>query len=199
MTAAEKLFAEFGVGVSTRDIGKAAGQSNTSAVAYHFGSRAELVLAIVRHHDLDIVQRREAMMQAVSKQGSLIDWLECTVRPITAHLASQGTPSWYARFLAGCISDPSLREVLVADSITQTSMQTLLTEVNQRLPALPASVFEARGAMTQHLIVSTCANHERALQLGAPTPYSSWEDLCHVTIDALVGLWRAPVRAHSRA
>jgi AcrR family transcriptional regulator len=198
MAAGERLFAEQGVGVSTRDIGKAAGQSNKSAVGYHFGSRDELVLAITRHHDRDIVQRREAMMQAVSKHGSLVDWLGCTVRPITDHLASLGTPSWYARFLAGCINDPSLRDVVFADAITQASMQTLLTEVNQRLPALPASVFEARGAMTQHVIVSTCASHERALQLGAPTPFASWAECCEVTIDALVGLWRAPVRGHSQ-
>ncbi len=197
MLAAERLIAELGVGVSTRDIGLAAGQSNKSAVSYHFGTRHDLALAICRYHDLDIVHRREARLQSLSGRGSLLDWLGGIVRPITAHLDALGSPSWYARFLAACVGDPMLREVVFADAIAQQSMKTLFAEVNQRLPDLPPAVFEARGAMTQQLIVSTCAAHERALQTRSATPFSSWHDLAEVTLDALVGLWRAPVRATS--
>src|SRR4051812_47521222 len=51
LTVAERLFAELGVGaVSNRRIGEAAGQGNNTVVGYHFGTKAELVRAIVRRH-----------------------------------------------------------------------------------------------------------------------------------------------------
>ncbi len=191
----ERLFAEVGVTVSTREIGKAAGQANKSAVAYHFGSREELVRAIARHHSPDIERRRDAMLAALSEASTLGDWLACIVKPITDHLASLGSPSWYARFLAGCMASPALRAVVFEDAIVSPSMIPMLLEVNRRLPELPGDVFEARGFMTQHLIAHTCADHERALQTKAGTPYASWQVLCEAVIDALLGLWSAPVRS----
>ncbi|MDP1827464.1 MAG: TetR family transcriptional regulator [Archangium sp.] len=194
IVAAERLFAEQGVGVSSREIGKAAGQSNKSVVAYHFGSKADLVLAITRHHAPDIEQRRAAMVATLSNGGSLGDWLTCIVKPITGHLESLGRPTWYARFLAGATTDPALRSVVFQEALTSAPMRLMLDEVNKRLPALPPDVLEARGFMSQHLIVNACADYERALHARAPTPYSSWPGLCAVTVDALLGLWRAPVR-----
>lgn len=192
--AGERLFAELGVAVSTREIGKAAGQSNKSAVAYHFGTRSDLVLAIARHHGPDVEQRREAMMAALPKSGTLADWLTCIVKPITDHLASLGKPTWYARFLACATTDPTLREVVFTDALNAASMRTMLEEVNARLPAMPPDVFEARGFMSQHLIVNACADFERALQAGKGTPFTSWQGVCDLVVDALLGLWMAPVR-----
>ena len=48
LTTAERLFAEHGVAVSNRQISEAAGQANNFAVGYHFGTKTDLVLAIVR-------------------------------------------------------------------------------------------------------------------------------------------------------
>lgn len=193
--AAERLFAELGVAVSTREIAKAAGQSNKSAVAYHFGTKSDLVLAIARHHAPDVERRREAMMAALAPgSGSLADWLRCIVKPITDHLASLGKPTWYARFLACATTDPALREVVFQDAITEASLRTLFKEVNQRLPALPRRVLEVRGFMSQHLIVNACADHERALHAGRRSPFASWQGVCEMTVDAQLGLWLAPVR-----
>ena len=45
--AGERLFGESGIdGVSLREVAAAAGQGNTSAVRYHFGSKDGLVAAI---------------------------------------------------------------------------------------------------------------------------------------------------------
>jgi AcrR family transcriptional regulator len=195
IAAAERLFAEQGVGVSTREIGKAAGQSNKSVVAYHFGTRTDLVLAVLRHHAPDLEQRREVLMAALSNGGSLGDWLTCIVRPITGHLEALGRPSWYARFLACTTTDPALRSVVFQEALSSAPMRLMLEEVTRRLPALPPDVLEARGFMSQHLIVNTCADYERALHARAPTPFKSWQHVCAMTVDALLGLWEAPVRA----
>ena len=47
LDAAERLIAEHGFEVPLRDIAKAAGQRNNSAVNYHFRSRQDLVDAVV--------------------------------------------------------------------------------------------------------------------------------------------------------
>lgn len=199
VAAAERLFAEQGAAVSTREIGKAAGQSNKSVVAYHFGTRDELVLAIARTHAPDIERRREAMMAAMPATSELADWLACIVKPITDHLASLGRPTWYARFLVCALADPRLRELVFDDAITSPSMRTMLHEVNRRLPALPPDVFEARGLMSQHLIVNTCADYERALQARTRAPWASWQAVCDTTVDALLGMWCAEVHRSGRA
>jgi len=55
MRAAEQLFAQQGVDkVSLREIAIAAGQRNVSAATYHFGSKRELIEAILERHSLPI-------------------------------------------------------------------------------------------------------------------------------------------------
>jgi AcrR family transcriptional regulator len=55
MRAAEQLFAQQGVDrVSLREIAIAAGQRNVSAATYHFGSKRELIEAILERHSLPV-------------------------------------------------------------------------------------------------------------------------------------------------
>jgi AcrR family transcriptional regulator len=62
LDAAERLFATRGVdGASTREITEAAGQRNTSAVTYHFGSRAGMLSAILARHDASLDRQRGAL------------------------------------------------------------------------------------------------------------------------------------------
>jgi hypothetical protein len=52
--------------------------------------------------------------------------------------------------------------------------------------------------MARHLIVHMCAERERALAESIPTPRSSWHDAASGLIDAIVGLWLAPVTSVRR-
>ena len=196
LDTAERLFAERGVAtVSTREIGKAAGQANKSVVGYHFGTREDLVLAIAQRHSADIEQRRGALLSVRRASEGLAPWLSVLVEPITAHLASLGAPSFYARFLAHCMPDPQLHALVFADAMTSAAMRRAMREVNARLPSLPGPVFEARAAMTQHVIAHSCADHERMLARRPPYALEqSWAELSGFLVDALVGLWRAPSR-----
>jgi AcrR family transcriptional regulator len=75
MDAAEDLFAALGVeGVSIRSINAAAGLS-PPAVHYHFGSKEELVYAVLRRRGEVVTQRL----------GALLDALEARGRTPTAH------------------------------------------------------------------------------------------------------------------
>ncbi|MGW0662609.1 TetR/AcrR family transcriptional regulator [Streptodolium elevatio] len=67
--AAEQLFAEHGVdGARTRDITERAGQANSSALHYHFGSRDGLLRAILAEHQAR-VERALAVRLAPPEDG----------------------------------------------------------------------------------------------------------------------------------
>lgn len=191
LAAAERLFAEHGPGVSNRQIGEAAGQANNSVVGYHFGTKGDLVLAVLRHHAPDIERRRlERLSKA--RPRALAGWLDVTLQPIADHLEALGTPSWFARFLAQMATDPALREVALAETLAAPSMREASAGLLGSLPKLPPRVLTERSNMMRDLIVHTFAERERALAAGAPTPRASWTDAAQGLAEALVGLWRAP-------
>ncbi|AKT42109.1 TetR family transcriptional regulator [Chondromyces crocatus] len=193
ITTAERLFAEEGVtAVSNRQVSESAGQANNFAVGYHFGTKADLVLAIVRRHTPAIEQRRVEMLAAIAGSSDLRDWLGCLVRPLTDHLASLGSPSWYARFIAQATTEPAYRQIVIAETVISTSLQEIIEGVSRLMPVLPDDVRTERSDMSRQLIVHTCAERERALQEGTATPRATWEAAAVGLIDALVGLWRAP-------
>ncbi|TYB53479.1 TetR/AcrR family transcriptional regulator [Nonomuraea sp. PA05] len=194
LTAAERLFAEHGVfSVSNRQISEAAGQGNTAAVGYHFGTKTHLVQAIVRKHSKSIERHRTEMLAAVEGSDDVRDWVSCMVRPVTEHLARLGSPTWYARFLAQVGTDPALNAIAAEENRASPSLQRNIEGFNRCLPALPPAVRTERGEMMRQLVLHACAVRERALAEGAPTPRESWQGTATGLIDALVGLWLAPV------
>ncbi|MDC0674432.1 TetR/AcrR family transcriptional regulator [Nannocystis radixulma] len=193
LATAERLFAEHGVAaVSNRQISEAAGQANNFAVGYHFGTKADLVLAIVRRHAPALEQRRAAMLAAIADSTDLRDWIACLVRPPTEHLESLGSPSWYARFIAQATTDPVLRKVVIDETVASPSMQATIAGLTRLMPILPAEVREERSDMSRQLIVHVCAERERALHEGTPTPRATWKAAEVGLLDALLGLWQAP-------
>lgn len=192
---AERLFAEQGMGVSNRQIGEAAGQANNSVVGYHFGTKADLIAAIVARHAPDMEERRARVLSALPERPRLRPWLLAVVRPITDHLASLGERSYFARFLAQVTADPSLRGSMMDLWLSSPSMRALSERAAMVLPELPLAVFIERSDMMRHIVVHVCAERERALQAGTPTPRESWDDAADGIVDALAGLWRAPMHS----
>jgi AcrR family transcriptional regulator len=194
LVAAERLFAEHGVhAVSNRQVSEAAGQGNTAAVGYHFGTKADLVRAIARRHAEQIEEIRAGLVAGAADSTDLRTWIACLVRPFTEHLAALGSPTWYARFCAQVGADPALHEITVAEAMASPSLRLLRDGLKRCLPDLPAPVGVERGAMARHLIVQMCVERERALAEGGPTSWPSWDDTATGLIDAIVGLWLAPV------
>jgi AcrR family transcriptional regulator len=198
LDTAEQLFAERGIhAVSNRQISEAAGQGNSAAVGYHFGTKADLVRAIVRKHTDQMEQARVNLVAEAARSTDVRDWVACLVRPFTEHLAALGNPTFYARFCVQVTSDPVLHEVMVDAALRSMPLQMLLVGLNQRLPDLPANVCSERNDMARHLIAQMCAERERALAQGAPTVQPSWPHLASSLIDAITGLWLAPVTLRS--
>ena len=194
LTAAERLFAERGVfAVSNRQVSEAAGQGNNAAVGYHFGTKADLVRAIVRKHVVQIEEIRARLLAEAAGSDDLRDWVGCVVRPVPEHLAALGSPSWYARFCAQVMTDPALRQIMVEESLAAPTLREAVDGMHRCLPEVPAEVRAERSAMARVMILHLCAERERALAENTPTPRASWHDAATGLTDAIVGLWQAPV------
>jgi AcrR family transcriptional regulator len=197
LTTAERLFAERGIHtVSNRQISEAAGQGNSAAVGYHFGTKDDLVRAIVRKHNEQMEQLRVTMVADAAGSTDVREWVACLVRPFTGHLAALGSPTWYARLCVQVTSDPALHQIMIEQALTSASLQLLVSGLNQCLPGLPPSVRDERSIMARHLIAQMCVERERALAVGASTLHPSWDDLATSLIDAIVGIWQATMTSH---
>jgi AcrR family transcriptional regulator len=108
LTAAETLFAEHGLeGVSLREIGSAAGATNTNAIQYHFGDRAGLVRALVARHDATVEARRHAVLDQLEADAALTltTLAGALVRPLAAELSEPGG-SGYLQVLSDLLNSP---------------------------------------------------------------------------------------------
>ncbi|MEU9456279.1 TetR family transcriptional regulator [Streptomyces sp. NPDC048277] len=195
LTEAERLFAERGVhAVTHRQISEAAGQGNIAAVNYHFGTKADLVRAIAHRHGEQIERRRVGMVAALGDSTELRSWVACLVRPVTEHLDALGSPTWYARFAAQIMADPTLYAIVVEESLAMApSLRYYEDGLARCLPGLPTEVIVERAVMARHLTVQMCVERERALADATPTYRLSWDDSSTALIDAIVSLWRTPL------
>lgn len=196
LAVAERLFAERGVyAVSNRHVSEVAGQGNNAAVGYHFGTKADLIRAVLHEHAVPMEEIRARLLRACEGSDRLRDWVVCLVRPVTDHLAALGTPSWYARFAAQLMTDPVLRGIVVDDALATSTVRAVLDGLDRCLPHLPAEVRAERQEMIRLLVVHTCAERERALADTA-VPDPAWDTVAAGLVDAITGLLRArPTRA----
>ncbi|WP_306209123.1 TetR/AcrR family transcriptional regulator [Actinoplanes sp. RD1] len=189
LLTAERLFAEQGVfAVSNRQISEAAGQGNNAAVGYHFGTKADLVRALVQRHTVPMAEIRRRLFDEHAGSTELRDWVACVVRPFTDHLAQLGAPSWYARFSAQLMTEPSLRELAAAELSDAPLLHAVFDALHRCLPGLTAEAGGERDTMAMTLIVHYCAQQERSLDTAA-----AWAATATGLIDAIEGMYRAPM------
>jgi AcrR family transcriptional regulator len=106
IAAAEELFAKQGIdAVSLREIVRASGARNATALQYHFGDRAGLVRAVLAKHHLDVDRRRHAMLDAYEAAGrqDLRELTEALVVPLASKLSDGAT---YLQILAELMNRP---------------------------------------------------------------------------------------------
>jgi AcrR family transcriptional regulator len=200
---AERLFAERGVnGVSLREIGAAAGQRNTGAARYHFGSKEGLLEAIWEYRMVPVNSRREAMLAALDVEGRSCDLrglAEAFVHPLSEQLGEPGRPSWYLRF---CI-----HAAYVADTAPTTpgrdpwtrGTEQLRRRFDSALAALgiPDAMFADRWSFFAGHLTQALAERERALQHAPGRPLTDRALFLSGLVDTAVALAAAPVSAET--
>ncbi|MFE5117468.1 hypothetical protein ACFQ9D_15980 [Arthrobacter koreensis] len=137
--AAERIVAERGMPALTfTEVQAAANQLNNSAAKYHFGSRENLLGAVVESRMARVHIRRQEMLDELEQSGrspSVRQAMEVLVLPLAAETVYR-EGSRCARFLVQAVFDPALEAVLRghlhADSYLAT--MKLLTDLSQVSP-----------------------------------------------------------------
>jgi AcrR family transcriptional regulator len=109
ISAAEQLFALHGIeGISLREINRAAGARNGSALQYHFRDRNGLLKAVMAKHHREVEARRHAMLDAYEADGrdDVRALAGALVRPLAAKLADEDGGVEYLQILADLINRP---------------------------------------------------------------------------------------------
>jgi AcrR family transcriptional regulator len=197
--SAERLIAERGIhGVSLREIGAEAGQRNTGAVRYHFGSKAQLVNAVFEHRMTPINERRLALLSQLDAAGSgheMRGLTEAFLYPLAESLGDVGRPSWYLRF---CVQ-AAYEEGAAPTDLTAQPWTRGASLVQQRTRDLlsaagvPESMLADRGNLVTGYMSHALADRELLIQY-APTRVQTPRPvfLAHL-IDTAVALADAPV------
>jgi len=135
--AAERLFASRGIdGVSLREITRAAGQRNTSALQYHFGDRPTLLQAVIDKHRADTEPRRHALLDQCETEsgGDLRALAAALVLPLAAKLADPDGGRAYLQINCEVYTRPSAHIELVPRRDPGNSMLRWHAMVDPLLP-----------------------------------------------------------------
>jgi len=182
--AAERLCAERGIDqVSLRQIAEAAGQRNPAVVQYHFGSKVDLLRAVVHYRIKPYNDRRLELLAALDAEGRADDMrglVDASIRPL-AELGS--SDSHYVGFVAQLTFQGLIQDVFagVADELLGSAriLQPRLAEVMRDVP-LPLREMRQAAAFSTALFAIARYHDQRAK--GAPDPVA-----LELFVDDLVG------------
>jgi len=193
--AAARLFAERGIdNVSIAEIVRTAGQRNASAVQYHFGSRDEILRAVLARHVPAIAERRRELLER-ARAGPASDVrsaAEAVVRPIT-EFAQRG---WRERaylqvgFELSAALDrttPEIRELLA-----QTAGPAAWELIRERCRGVPVDLWRERQAICIVFIGRAAADRARQLDRRGQHPVLSDDRFVDNLIEMVIGAMTAP-------
>jgi len=201
--AAEKLFAESGIdGVSLRQINVAAGQKNSSAAHYHFGSKSALILSIYQHRMESVNRRRTAQLRQIKAEGREQDiraLVEVIVNPIVEEIDADDTGGSYIRFMAQAIGHPQLDLVELWQQEHSGGLAETIALLHKALDeTVPRPLVGQRFGLAFEQIVHSLADREKLRHSAANTFEVNAALFVNNLIDAVAGSMAAPVSAPTR-
>jgi len=157
---AERLIAEQGPAVSLRQVVAAAGQRNSAAIRYHFGSREQLITAVVEARQNVFEPQRLERLAALEAGADFTarGLLEALLGPVFAHQRACA-PGFHARFMEKVRDYPGV-------DLTGRRDWAATTLIVRRLEALAPSrpdglrALHTRGLIT--VVFALLADLERA-------------------------------------
>jgi AcrR family transcriptional regulator len=196
LDAAERLFALKGIdAVSIREIVRAAGQSNPSALHYHFGSREALIGALMerRIRALGVTRgRRFDEWLASSRPLSVHGLIAMTIDVLAEVVRDEPWGPDYVRVAAQALFSPGFRLRKQIDPSALDSQNRINDALRRLLPDVPARVFEVRIRILTHEAIYSIARWVQSN--GAVTPHNArhFEDTLRLTTDFLAAGLAAP-------
>jgi TetR/AcrR family transcriptional regulator, regulator of cefoperazone and chloramphenicol sensitivity len=164
LRAAEHLFARHGLDVPIREIHALAGQRNASAIQYHFGSKEELVQAIIDRHAPTPEDMVKVRADLESRQADPRSFVDAIVRRLCGYLATEESRD-YIRFSFHLMQQTSLRAVLAQEN-PHHSMAAVYAEtelVRRMFPALPERLVRERAVAGMSFVALEVAERARLI------------------------------------
>lgn len=202
--AAERLFAAEGLNnVSLRQINTAAGQRNSSAAHYHFGSKQSLVEAIeaYRNQRIDDVRRRAlAALRAAGRGSDVRGLVDVVVRPLVTGVDDETHSGNYLRFLSQTLGHPQLDLQAMWRQLLTEGLSECYHALRTALPAVPEDLFGARFGLLWELAIHSLADRARIAERSPGTIAHSDPGLyLDNLIDVLAAGLQAPISPETRA
>ena len=209
IATSEQLFGRSGIdGVSLREIGAAAGQTNSNVVQYHFSSKRGLIRAIMndRLRRLEVV-RRERLEALAGARGARQprEALRLLWGPLMSVQGAEGDHT-FCRFLLQYLLQPQgpehpSRDVAAYNRSRRTPPELSVLGISRRLlrghcKVLPASIFNARLTALSMMFLSAVVEHDNA-RLLAPRVTNHPFDLEPI-LDMAIAALAAPVTKRRR-
>jgi len=195
--AAERLFAESGIdGVSLRQINVAAGQKNSSAAHYHFGSKDALILSIYQHRMEHVNERRIATLEQIESAGNADDvrqLVDAIVHPIVDEIDADDSGRNYIRFMAQAIGHPQLDLIALWKQEHSGGLARALELLRAALPNVPDPIFGQRFGLSFEQIVHSLADREKLRRSAKNTFEVDSALFVNNLIDCIAGAMSAPV------
>jgi AcrR family transcriptional regulator len=203
LEAAEQVIAVDGLQHATdQAIVRAAGHRNHSAVAYHFGNRDALVLAVWEFRNGPIDRYRARLLADIERRQRLDDLnalVSAYVLPLVRDVASR-RPSYWARFNEAHLRNQPLE--FVPSGPTGSGLESFERPVSgdtvaqvfrhqRRLAAGGSEPFASRRvSIGARLVIGTLAAWERDQEAGRDSP--SPEDFAQELSELVVALLARP-------
>jgi AcrR family transcriptional regulator len=193
LDAAARLFAERGIeNASVAEIVRAAGQRNASAVIYHFGTRDDLLYAVLARHVPVLAQRRRELLDVARASGEARAAAEAIVRPVT-ELAQRG---WRERAylqigseLAGMLDRTTAD---IRDLLAETAGHEAWERLRSLVSGVPRDLWEERKSLCLVFVGRAAADRARELDRGATRLTLSEDRFVSNLVDMVLGAMTAP-------
>ena len=194
LAAAENLFADYGIeAVSARQIALAAGQRNQSAIRYHFGSKDDLIVALLDARITEINESRAAMLEPPGTAGDMRALIGAIAAPLAERVERDASGSAYVRFLAHLFSDRQRRDLLIEHGESAALLRRIYTDLRHLSRALPEAIIAERLRLMVGGIIHALADRERLRAKGNAGPFVLTQGaFLSNLIDASVGILTAP-------
>ncbi len=203
IAAAEQLFAESGIdAVSLRQINVAAGQKNSSAAHYHFGSKDALILSIYSMRMASVNVRRIELLEKIETDGRTSDvrsLVEAIVLPIMQEIDADPAGHFYIRFMAQAIGHPQLDLVELWQQEHSDGLEKTLNYLRKTLPHIPKILFGQRFGLAFEQIVHSLADREKLRNSSSNTFEVDSALFVNNLIDSISGGMAAPISKATQA
>lgn len=204
LLAGERLIAEYGIdAVSLRKINTAAGQRNSSAAHYHFGSKEALVHAIFDYRMERVNENRKSKLAAAREQSDgqpdPRQIVETLVYPIVEEIRDSEGGSFYIRFLAQAVGHPQTDTNKFSQNLLADAAAGAFQHLRRAVPSIPVEILGQRFGLMWEMIIHSLADRERDSELSARSQHVDRNLFISNLIDTAAGALVAPVSASTAA